>query len=163
MGSRRWKIPAGAITTILMSSGPHLHLKGCPEFLFCARTRLGDQRIKLWTCMDYWCSHFLFSVLLKERNLIDCAVRSCSFRIGIRACSGLSSIMLFKNIPGLVMWCGAKNTNHVHIDRMHRGTAVWHQHSGTKSTEGKMEQTILHISDCSVFAGLHLNPEYPFV
>ena len=101
MGSRRWKIPAGAITTILMSSGPHLHLKGCPEFLFCARTRLGDQRIKLWTCMDYWCSHFLFSVLLKERNLIDCAVRSCSFRIGIRACSGLSSIMLFKNIPGV--------------------------------------------------------------
>ena len=44
---------------------------------------------------------FLIFSFVEERNLIDCAVRSCSFRIGIRACSGLSSIMLFKNIPGV--------------------------------------------------------------
>ena len=38
------KIPgAAAAITILMSSSANLHFKGCPEFLFGARTRLGDQ------------------------------------------------------------------------------------------------------------------------
>ena len=93
---------------------------------------------------------FLIFSFVEERNLIDCAVRSCSFRIGIRACSGLSSIMLFKNIPGVdvalkiqitltliacivaLRFCSGTTTNTVEH---------W---LATKSTEGKMEQTILH-------------------
>ena len=93
----------GAAITILMSSSANLHFKGCPEFLFCARTRLEDQH-KTMNMYGLLMFTFLIFSFVEGRNLIDCAVRSCSFRMGIRACLGLSSIMLFKNIGGVVMW-----------------------------------------------------------